>query len=217
MTWQCRPLARAWSALCAALSVRTRGPTGTSEPQPAFSGQATVSSDLDFLKDMVVDPDPGEIADHAIAFARMMFAHTALERGIGELQDTITKQPGFGEQRANQWHARARPALMVVLIEAHRGKDFPHTDAIAKLLKDAIDPCDQHDLLAHGTWWSFHRPTATIIVRSPTRWEHPETPPKQREYTASDIRAVADRFEDIAAELYKLRGSIADHDPPAPV
>ena len=58
------------------------------------------------------------------------------------MQDTITKQPGFGEQRANQWHARARPALMVVLIEAHRGKDFPHTDAIAKLLKDAIDPCD---------------------------------------------------------------------------
>src|SRR5580765_2409833 len=147
MTWQCRPLARAWSALCAALSVRTRGPTGTSERQPAFSAQATAEADLDLPRDMVVFPEAGEIADHAIAFAQMMFAHTALERGIGELQDTITKQPGFCEQRANQWHAQARPALMVVLIEAHRGKDFPHTDAIAKLLKGAIDPCDQRNLL----------------------------------------------------------------------
>ena len=77
---------------------------------------------------MVVFPEAGEIADHAIAFAQMMFAHTALERGIGELQDTITKQPGFCEQRANQWHAQARPALMVVFFHcggagARPGKD----------------------------------------------------------------------------------------------
>ena len=167
-----------------------------------------MSSDLDFLKDMVAFPDAGEIADHAVAFAQMMFTHTALEREIADLQDAITNEPAFGEQRANQYGTRERPKEMKKLIEAHRGKDLPQTDAIAKLLTDAIDPCEQRNMLAHGTWWGFHRPTATIIVRSGTRWEHPDIPPEQRQYTASDIRAVSDRFEDIAAGLYKLRGSI---------
>ena len=47
-----------------------------------------------------------------------------------------------------------------------------------------------------------------MIVRSGTRWERPDIPPKQREYTAADIQAVADKLADIDAELYKLRGSI---------
>jgi hypothetical protein len=58
------------------------------------------------------------------------------------------------------------------------------------------------------------RPTAAIIVRSATRWEHPDIPPEQRN---SDIEAVAGRLADIEAELSTLRGSITDHDPPAPV
>ena len=94
----------------------------------------------DFRPDIVFFPDPAEIAPHAIAFARMMFAHTAFERrGVAGLQDAITRQPGFGEQRANQWATRQRPKLMVELIETERGKGFPQTDEIAKLLTDAID------------------------------------------------------------------------------
>lgn len=94
---------------------------------------------------------------------------------------------------------------MVELIEAHRGKDFPQTADIAKLLTDAIGPCDDRNMLAHGTWWGFHPATATIIVRGGTRWEGVEVPPKQREYTASDIKAAADKLADIEAELFKLR------------
>jgi hypothetical protein len=159
----------------------------------------------DFRPDIVFFPDPAEIAPHAIAFARMMFAHTAFERrGVAGLQDAITRQPGFGEQRANQWGTRQRPKLMVELIETERGKGFPQADEIAKLLTDAIDPCEQRNLLAHGEWWGFDRPTAAIIVRSGTRWEHPEIPPEHRRYTASDIEAVAAKLKDIEVELSKL-------------
>jgi hypothetical protein len=135
----------------------------------------------------------------------MMFAHTAFERrGVAGLQDAITRQPGFGEQRANQWATRQRPKLMVELIETERGKGFPQTDEIAKLLTDAIDSCEQRNLLAHGEWWGFDRPTAAIIVRSGTRWEHPEIPPEHRRYTASNIEAVAAKLKDIEVELSKL-------------
>ena len=34
-------------------------------------------------------PDPSEIAPHAIAFARMMFAHAAFEREVRSLVDAI--------------------------------------------------------------------------------------------------------------------------------
>jgi hypothetical protein len=91
----------------------------------------------DFRPDIVFFPDPAEIAPHAIAFARMMFAHTSLERRVAALQDAITRQPGFGEQRANQWGTRQRPKLMVELIETERGKGFPQTDELARLLTDA--------------------------------------------------------------------------------
>ena len=165
-------------------------------------------TDQNWIRPVAGFPDPAEIAPHAIAFARMMFAHTAFEREVGALQDAITKQPGFGQLRANQYGTRERPARMVELIEAHRGRDFPQTGAIERLLTAAIDPWKQRYFLAHGTWWALNRRTAAIIVRSGTRWDNPETPPEQREYTAADIQAVADRLADIDAELYKLRCSI---------
>jgi hypothetical protein len=47
----------------------------------------------------VAFPDPSEIAPHAIAFARMMFAHAAFEREVRSLVDAINpKKPGFGER-----------------------------------------------------------------------------------------------------------------------
>ena len=163
--------------------------------------------------DIVFFPDPQEITPHAIAFARMMFAHAALDREVSALQDAITKEPGFGEQRCNQWGARERSARMVKLIAEHRGNNLAQTELIAKLLADAVDPCDQRNLLAHGTWWCFRRPTSTIVVRSGTRWQDPDAPPDQREYTASDIELLTDKFETIEAEIYKLRRAV---EPPTP-
>jgi hypothetical protein len=56
--------------------------------------------------DMVPFPEPEEIMPHALAFARMMFAHATLEREIAAPQDVIAKEPGFGERRPNQWGGR---------------------------------------------------------------------------------------------------------------
>ena len=156
--------------------------------------------------DMVAFPEPEEITPHALAFARMMFAHATLEREIAALQDVIAKEPGFGEQRPNQWGARARPARMVALIMERRGC-LPQTGEIEKLLKDAIDPCEQRNLPAHGTWWGFNRQTATVYVRGATRWEDAELP-EHREYTAADIEAIFDKLATIEVELWQLRRAI---------
>ena len=59
--------------------------------------------------DIVYEPEAEEIEAHAIAFAQMMFAHSELERRVGDLQDVIVHQRGFGERPSNQWGARKRP------------------------------------------------------------------------------------------------------------
>lgn len=156
--------------------------------------------------DMVAFPDPNEIEPHAIAFAGLMFAHAAFEREISALQDVIKKTPGFGEQRRNKRRTRERSQQIVELIKLHLGNDLPQTKQIEKLLNDAIDPCKQRNLLAHGTWWCFNRRTSTIVVRGATRRD--QIPPEQREYTADDIYALAVRLKTIEAELYKCRRSI---------
>lgn len=156
--------------------------------------------------DMVPFPEPEEIESHALAFAGMMFAHAAFEREVSALQDTITQEEGFGERWSNQWSAHKRPAQMAELIVKHRGQ-LPETETIKKLLTDAIDPSDQRNLLAHGTWCGFNRRTAKIHVRGATRRQHPE-PPEHRQYTADEIQGIAGRFADIGAELFKLRRSL---------
>jgi len=56
-----------------------------SSPKPA-----TVSSDLDLLKDIDAFPDPGEIT-HAVAFARVMFTVTAVDEAeLYKLRGSIT-------------------------------------------------------------------------------------------------------------------------------
>ncbi len=55
-----------------------------------------------------MSPEAEEIAPLAIAFAQMMFRHTAFEREVSSLQDAITGESGFGENRVNQWKASDR-------------------------------------------------------------------------------------------------------------
>jgi hypothetical protein len=159
-------------------------------------------------RDDVAFPDAIEIAPHAIAFARVMFAHAEFERGIRSLVDAINiKEPGFGERRANQWTASESGTEKIIdLIIKHRGNDLPETEQIKNLLSEAVDLCRQRNFLAHGTWWCFNRRTLTVEVRGGIRRE-PERPPENREYRVSDIEKLADKFKNVEAELYKIRRS----------
>jgi len=160
-------------------------------------------------RDDVAFPDPNEIAPHAAAFARMMFAHAAFEREVRLLIDAINpKRPGFGERPENQWTAsESGTGKIIILIKHHRGSGLPQTEQIKNLLNEAIHPCRDRSFLAHGTWSCFNRRTLTVEVRSGIRREEPGLPPENRKFSASDIERIADRFKDIEAELCKIRRS----------
>jgi hypothetical protein len=157
--------------------------------------------------DAIYFPDPEAIAPLAIAFARLMFAHAKFEGEFRSLQGAITNDPRFGERRANQWSARRRPDCMAKLIEKHFPDGLEEAEPIAKLLNDAIDLCDRRNLLAHGEWWYFHQPTSTVTVRSGTQGRDDEGP-EHADFTAAGIYALAEKFKDLAAELYHLGHSI---------
>jgi hypothetical protein len=160
-------------------------------------------------RDDVAFPDANEIAPHAIAFARMMFAHAEFERGIRSLVDAINpKELGFGERHDNQWMAsESGTAKIIVLIMRHRGSGRPQIEQIRNLLDEAVHLCRERNFLAHGTWWCFNRRTLTVRVRGGVRWEQPELPPENHEYTVSDIEKLAGKFRGIEAELYRIRRS----------
>ena len=72
---------------------------------------------------------------------------------------------------------------------------------------DSISPSDVRNRLAHGTWWSFDSRTATIRVRGGIQRKG-ET--QFANYTEMCIQAIAEKFETLEAELYKLRSKIED-------
>ena len=158
--------------------------------------------------DDVAFPDPSEIAPHAIAFARMMFAHAAFEREVRSLVGTINpKKPDFGERPENQWTAsESGTGKIIILIRHHRGSGLPQIVQIKNLLNEAIHPCRDRNFLAHGTWCCFNRRTLTVEVRGGERWG--PLPPENRAYTVSDILKLAHKFKDLEAELYKIRRSL---------
>jgi len=158
-------------------------------------------------RDDVAFPDANEIAPHAVAFARMMFAHAAFEREVRSLIDAINpKEPGFGERRENQWTASdSGTARLIVLIMRYHG--LSQTEQIRNILNEALDLYRQRNFLAHGTWWCFNQRAKTVNVRGGVRWEQSELPPENREYTVSDIEKLADKLKDITADLYKIRNS----------
>jgi hypothetical protein len=107
-------------------------------------------------------------------------------------------KPDFGEQPRNQWKSRDRAKCKKLI--AKKLGEIPETKAIVKLLKDAIAPSDVRNRLAHGTWWSFDPQTATIGVRGGIQRKG-ET--QFAYYTEMCIRATAEKFETLEAELYK--------------
>jgi hypothetical protein len=160
--------------------------------------------------DDVASPDPNEIAPHAIAFVRMMFAHAALEREVRSLVDAINpKEPGFGERPENQWTAsESGTGKITILIKQHRGSGLPQTEQIKNLLNAAIHPCRDRNFLAHGTWCCFNRRTLTVEVRGEVPWGQSSLSPETRSYTVSDILKVARKLREIEAELYRVRRSL---------
>ena len=166
----------------------------------------------DLVAAVNVFPQPEDIPQLTAAFMRMMMAHAAFEWEVRTLQNSVTKDPNFGEQRKNQWPADKRPRLMAKLIDEKLGQ-IPESKAIRKLLKDACIPCYKRNDLVHGMWWRFELRTATITVRHGSQRKNKDT---FAEYTEARISEIADAFNDIAAELYKLRRDIenrrGDHD-----
>jgi hypothetical protein len=158
----------------------------------------------------VAFPDPSEIAPHAIAFARMMFAHAAFEREVRSLVDAINpKKPGFGERPENQWTAsESGTGKIIILIRHHRGSGLPQIVQIKKSSERSYSSCRDRNFLAHGTWCSFNRRTLTVEVRGGVRWGQPELPPESRAYTVSEILKLAHKFKNLEAELYKIRRSL---------
>jgi hypothetical protein len=139
--------------------------------------------------DDVAFPDPNEIAPHAIAFARMMFAHAALEREVRSLVDAINPQePGFGERPENQWTAsESGTGKITILIKQYRGGGLPQTEQIKNLLNAAIAPCRDHNLLTQGTWCCFNRRTLAIEVRTKMQWGQSQLSPENRAYTVPEL------------------------------
>jgi hypothetical protein len=160
--------------------------------------------------DDVAFPDPNEIAPHAIAFARMMFAHAALEREVRSLVDAVNpKEPGFGERPENQWTAsESGTGKITILIKQHRGAGLPQTEQIKNLLNTAIHPCRDRNFLAHGTWCCFNRRTLTVEVRGEVPSGQSQLSSESRAYTVSDILKVARKLKEIEAELYGIRRSL---------
>ena len=82
---------------------------------------------------------------------------------------------------------------------------------IDQILRAAIGPCDQRNLLAHGRWWRFDRKTSMIQIRGERKGG-----PEWGDYTEAKIFEIDFKLSVYAAELYKLRRSIerrrGDHD-----
>ena len=93
------------------------------------------------------------------------------------------------------------------MIKHHRGSGLPQIEQIKNLLNEAIHPCRDRNFLAQGTWGCFNRRTLTVEVRGGIQWQR-ELPPENRQYTASDIEKLADKFKNIGAEVNKIRRSL---------
>jgi hypothetical protein len=150
---------------------------------------------------MLFFPDADQVMPHAMAFARLVIAHARFEAEIRTLQGKIARDDSFGEQSSNQWHARERPSRIVKLINNKFG-DIEEAQLIADILTKAIKPTDDRNLLAHGDWWRFNPENSVLTVR---RGKSQKDEPMDVYWTADEINQVAGTFDDLEADLFKLR------------
>jgi hypothetical protein len=174
-------------------------------------------------------PEAESMPSLAMAFMRMMFAHAEFEEHVRDLQDTIMKTPpkrphvfarllrllsrGF-KIGGGLGNARQRPKRMAKLIKERPGLvENQEASEIGRILKAAIGPCDQRNLLAHGRWWRFDPKTSTITIRGERKGE-----PEWAEYTGPKISDIHFELNELVEDLYKVRREIerrrGDHDIP---
>ena len=164
--------------------------------------------------DSIYFPEVEDVPEFAMAFTRLMFAHAEFEEQIRHLQTCLFRRK-TGDHLGT---ARNRLKRMAKLIKG-RLKDHPglvenhEASRIKQILKDAIDPCDRRNLLAHGRWWRFQVKTLTLQIRGERKGE-----PKWADYTVQDILWVAEKLETLAIDLERIRRAIehrrGDHDVP---
>src|SRR6266566_3851217 len=165
---------------------------------------------LDLEANYFPTPDTPGFEPFARAFVHLMFAHAKFERQIRELQSAIadtldTDHIPFGEQPANQLRdSRKRPKLMAKWIRDKLGES-PEEEKIIKCLCDAIPFDNKRNLLTHGTWWKFKFPTITVARGTVRLGEEQHV-----SFTVDQIEAIAEKFGDFEAELWKLKRSIED-------
>jgi hypothetical protein len=147
------------------------------------------------------------------AFLRLMFAHAAFEQRTRELLAVI--DPDLSDECVN-WSARARPKetkkLIAESLDKHRG-GISEGEEIVRFLTQAIPLCDERNLLAHGTWWSFDTKAQTITVRA-GRNRYGEKRHQKRRCT--DIEQTAIAFKEIETELDKIQRKIETRRQQAP-
>jgi hypothetical protein len=152
-------------------------------------------------------PNPEDIAVHATAFIQLMFAYSAFEAEIRSLQNTVTNNQAFGETPGNDWNARKRPKCMARLINENL-PGFRQAAQIETLLKEAIPPSDQRNVLVHGEWWCFNKQKSVVTVRSGKKRLGEE---QHYEFKAADIEKLVETFSTLEIELYKIRRQIENN------
>jgi hypothetical protein len=149
-------------------------------------------------------PEADDVTPHAMAFARMMIAHARFEREIRNLQGVIAGDQSFGEQPGNQWTTPKRRARMAKLIKNKLG-DIEEARPVAAILTKAKKPCEDRNLLAHGTWWLFQPDTLALTVR---RGVIHKGERMYVDWTVADIDRLAETFHDLEINLFKVRREI---------
>ena len=140
------------------------------------------------------------------AFVRLMFAHARFEQRVLDLLAAIN--PDIKSDECDRWTARDRPKktkkLIAECLDKHPG-GIPEGEDIVQLLTQAVDLCDERNLLAHGTWWLFDTEAQTIKVRA-SRNRYNEKRHQERRFT--DIEQSAIAFKEIEIDLYKIQHKI---------
>jgi hypothetical protein len=73
------------------------------------------------------------------------------------------------------------------------------------VLTDAFPLCNDRNLLAHGDWWRFDTKTSEITVRA----DRPRPGEEQhREFSAETLIQIAERFDDLEVELWRVKRAI---------
>jgi len=135
--------------------------------------------------------DPS-LAAFLVPFGRLMFGYANLDR---EISDIVGAATGNDE--------RVQRDDVTKFIIKHAGS-IPEIKAIKEQLDRSAKSYDLRNDLAHGHWWRFDPSNEAMEIRR-DRCRDGE---QFVTVTRAQIDQTADQFEDIEAELFKIRRAI---------